>query len=214
LDLTLEQWQHSVQGFEADWWGDCCNTYGEETKQIAYAKVMGLDPGPWKGGAHWPVWDFSGLSVVDVGGGPSSMLLKARAHHSVVVDPCPYPSWVEERYKAHGIIPVRETAEAYLGGAPRDTYDVALCYNVLAHTFNPERICREMTRVAKTVRIFEWVDEPPHPGHPHELHADELAEWLGGNGEASHVWFDELYEPIGPESDAPVRQHAWGGVFS
>jgi len=213
MELTRSRWERDIQKFEAHWWGDCANTYGEETKQIAYAKVMGMDPGPWKGGDHWPIWDFSSDKVIDVGGGPSSMLLKSRVFLGVVVDPCPYPDWVAARYDAHGLAYVREPAEDYLSGAPDGTYDVAFPYNVLQHTLSPQLICREMRRVAKQVRIFEWVDLPAHPGHPHELHADELTEWLGGGGDTRHVWFDETYNEIGPESDSPVRQHGWGGVF-
>ena len=216
MTLTRSNWQGTVQRFEAAWWGDCANTYGEETKQIAYARVMGLDPGTWQGGDKWPVYDFSSDSVIDVGGGPSSMLLKAKVFHGVVIDPCPYPDWVKERYAAHGITSIREPAEDYLAGAPDDTYDVALIYNVLQHTMDPEKICREMRRVAKVVRIFEWVDLEPHPGHPHELHAAELAEWLDGDGDSTmrHVWLDEQYNEIGSDSDSPVRQHGWGGVFA
>jgi SAM-dependent methyltransferase len=209
--LKRETWENKVQHFEANWWGDCANTYGEETKQIAYAKAMGLDPGTWRGGDHWPKWDFGDASVVDIGGGPSSMLLKSSFGFGVVVDPCPYPEWVKERYANHGVVSAREPAEDYLEGYGDQRFDVALCYNVLQHTMDPELICREMRRVAKRVHLFEWVDLAPHPGHPHELHAEELAEWLQGEG--THVWLDEQYRQIGASSKSPVRQHGWGGTF-
>jgi len=61
------------QDFEADWWGSCANTYGEESKQIVYARLMNLSPQNLDG--HWPVYDIDGGSVLDIGGGPSSMLL-------------------------------------------------------------------------------------------------------------------------------------------
>jgi SAM-dependent methyltransferase len=209
--LSRERWRREVQHFEAGWWGDCANTYGEETKQIAYARVMDLDPGPWRGGDHWPIWDFGGLTVIDVGGGPSSMLLKSRFEDAAVIDPCPYPEWVAARYLAHGVRYNQQPAEDALAAYDDGAVDVALCYNVLQHTMDPERICREMRRAAGRVHIFEWVDQAPHPGHPHELKADLLAGWFGGPGR--HVWVDETYQEIGPDSDAPVRQHAWGGVF-
>ena len=28
--------------WEKNWWGNCCNTFGEEFKQLAYADKMGL----------------------------------------------------------------------------------------------------------------------------------------------------------------------------
>ncbi len=216
--LTRETWQQDIQSFEAEWWGDCANTYGEESKQIAYARVMGLDPGTWQGGDHWPIWDFTGLErIVDVGGGPSSMLLKAKLPKgagigAVVVDPCPYPDWVRARYTAHGIGTWIMPAEDYLPGCADDQFDLILCYNVLQHTLDPELICKEMARVATEVRLFEWVDLPAHPGHPHELHADLISEWLDST-EGRHVWLDEQYQEVDEHSDSPVRQHGWGGVF-
>ncbi len=209
--LQRAKWARE-QAFEADWWGDCCNTYGEETKQVAYAKVMGLYPGDWQGGDHWPVYDFDGMRVLDVGGGPSSMLLKASFAVGVVVDPCPYPGWVSDRYALHNIMHRRELAEDELPRFSDDAFDVALIYNVLQHTLSPEDILREMARVAKRVHLFEWVETEPHPGHPHTLHADEMESWLRA-GDSRHVWLDEQYNEIGADSPSTVRQHAWGGVF-
>lgn len=211
--LTRDAWERDIQKFEATWWGDCANTLGEELKQIAYAKVMRLDPGTWKGGDHWPIWDFGDKKVLDVGGGPTSMLLKSRFRVGVVVDPCPYPGWVRDRYLEHDIDQRVEAAEDFLPRIADNYFDLALCYNVLEHTLDPELITREMARVARQVRIFEWVDEAPHPGHPHELHADSLTEWLGGKGRSRDAWLDEQYQEIGADSDSPVRQHGWGGVF-
>ncbi len=31
------------QQWESEWWGDCVNTFAEETKQLTYAKKMGLE---------------------------------------------------------------------------------------------------------------------------------------------------------------------------
>ncbi len=210
--LTRETWAGINTKFEASWWGDCANTYGEESKQIAYAKVMDLDPGTWHGGDHWPVWDFGDTKVLDVGGGPTSMLLKSRFGVGVVVDPCPYPSWVTERYLTHDIDQRIEAAEDFLPQIADGYFDTVLCYNVLQHTMDPELICKEMARIAAEVRLFEWVDLPAHPGHPHELHADELSHWLDSTA-GRHVWLDEQYQEIDEHSDSPVRQHGWGGVF-
>lgn len=213
MALTRKQWAGKVQHFERDWWGDCSNTYGEESKQIAYARVMGLDPGTWRGGDKWPNYDADGKRVIDVGGGPSSMLLKAHARFAVVVDPCEYPAWVTHRYDAHNVRLIRRPAEDQLPEYEDNAFDEAWCYNVLAHTYDPELVCRQMARIARVVRIFEWVNEAPHPGHPHELDADLLTAWLLKDGNARHVWLDEQYQEIGRESPSPVRQHAWGGVF-
>lgn len=208
--VTKQQWSKE-QSFESHWWGDCCNTYGEETKQIAYAKAMGIFPGPWQGGDHWPVYRFDRKSVLDIGGGPASMLLKASFGKGVVVDPCNYPDWVGARYSQRDIIYIRSPAEEYLPNQASNKFDLALIYNVLQHTQDPELIVREACRVADALAIFEWVDSPAHPGHPHVLQSDSLEEWIGQQGR--HLWLDEQYNEITKTSKSPVRQHAWAGYF-
>lgn len=210
--MNRADWERDVQSFERNWWGDCASTYGEETKQVAYARVMGLDPGSWRGGDAWPRWDMAGKRILDVGGGPVSMLLKSSFDWGVVVDPCTYPSWTTERYATHGVVVEREPAEDYLARVPNASFDEAWCYNCLQHTLDPEAIVHGMRRAARTVRLFEWVDQPPHEGHPHELTSGLLAEWLGINEHAGRtVWFSEQYEEVAAGKGVA---HGWGGAFS
>lgn len=207
--VTREDWETEVQHFEADWWGDCANTYGEETKQIAYAKVMQLDPGRWRGGDHWPKWDFGDANVIDIGGGPTSMLLKSTFGTGMVVDPCAYPEWTKDRYEAHGVEVNRVPAEDFLAKANADEFDVALMYNVLQHTIDPDTILLGLARVAKRVHLFEWVDMAPSPGHPHMLDADHMQELLP-LGQTRHVFMDDQYREVNRQRSV---QHGWGGVF-
>jgi hypothetical protein len=160
------------QRFEADWWGDCANTLGEQFKYPTYARLMGI-PFVEEGGRY--IIDKAGKSILDVGGGPCSMLLCTRAEKRTVVDPCPYPEWTRQRYAAAGIEVVRSPAENFSGG----DYDEAWCYNVLQHTKDPQRVIDMMLASARVIRMFEWVNIPPHPGHPHELKSKKLAEWAG-----------------------------------
>jgi SAM-dependent methyltransferase len=214
MGLTRQEWEETHQHFESDWWGDCANTYGEETKQIAYAKVMGMDPGPWKGGDKWPTWDMGGRRILDVGGGPASMLLKCTGLvQGVVVDPCDYPAWTLARYDHHGIEVIKAPAEDALPDFRDTSFDGAWMYNVLQHVHDPRAIIEQMFRVAAVVRIFEWVETEPYLGHPHTLHVEDLQEWCGGPGRT--VVLDEVYRetrarrnPVGR-----VEQKAWGGVF-
>lgn len=167
------------QAWEAGWWSTCTNTFGEETKQITYAQRMGLVNVPTDG--HWPVYDLAGRSVLDVGGGPASMLLKTiNGGKRVVLDPCAYPDWVEERYKAAGIGLMRTPAEDY----PLDSepYDEVWLYNVLQHTLSPDAVLRATRSAGRLVRIFEWIDIPPHQGHPHMITRDLIHRWLGPGG--------------------------------
>lgn len=212
--ISKREWQSKHQGFETGWWGDCANTYGEETKQLAYAKVMGMDPGPWQGGLPWPHWDLDGMSVLDVGGGPASMLLKCSGfNRGTVVDPGAYPEWTKLRYREHGIEVMRVPAEEFQGDGW--LYSEAWLYNVLQHTIEPEAIIRMMRRQAKVIRIFEWVDAAPSPGHPHVLKVEDMQEWAGGEG--STFWLDEQYNLVAGDDDQPEisrnEQKAWGGCF-
>ncbi len=168
------------QKWESDWWGKCLTTFGEETKQITYAHRMGLVIAPhpdW----HWPVYDLEGKSVLDIGGGPVSILLKTmNPGRRTVVDPCSYPEWVHARYKEAGINYVSQTGEdfSFVG----NKFDECWIYNCLQHVRDPELIIKNARSHADLIRIFEWIDIPPCAGHPHELKAELLDHWLGGRG--------------------------------
>lgn len=157
---------------ETRWWGNCCNTYGEETKQMVYARRMGLRF------EHGEVLEAHSKSILDIGGGPVSMLLKLNNFwRAMVIDPSVYPAWTAERYKCKGIELVVGEAEAL---TDIDQWDEVWIYNVLQHVRDPKLIIENARRAGKLIRIFEWIDVPPHEGHPHELKQDLLEEWLGG----------------------------------
>jgi len=132
-------------------------------------------------GGYWPVYDLQGKSIVDIGGGPVSMLLKAVGHHgSAVIDPCDYPEWITDRYLDAGILFSKQRGEDIT--IKHYLCDEAWIYNVLQHTDSPETIIDNARRMASTVRLFEWIDIPAYLGHPQELKAQLLDEWLGGHG--------------------------------
>ncbi len=179
MEQYTEEWLKN-QEWESQWWDQCIHTYSEETKQITYADRMQLAPADT--GWRWqsPVYDAGGRSVVDVGGGPVSLLLKTvNVVHPTVVDPCEFPEWVYERYTCAGVDFICDTGEDF---SLPDSYDEAWIYNVLQHTMDPKKIITNARAHAEVVRIFEWIDIPPHQGHPHELKEDLLDEWLDGKG--------------------------------
>lgn len=180
MEKTTVNWDED-QEWERQWWGDCTNTFAEETKQLSYAHRMGLINEPRAG--MWPVYDLQGKSVLDIGGGPTSMLLRTvNGGRMVVADPCFYPDWVATRYEVKGVEYIQFPGETLNQHLPDDRFDEVWIYNVLQHTDSPSKIIENARCLGKTVRIFEWVDIPPHTGHPHELKADVLSEWLGGPG--------------------------------
>jgi hypothetical protein len=168
--------QRYNQHFEKEFWGDCINTFREEEKQRVIARFMGLQeldhPQP-------PVFDLSAKSVVDVGGGPVSLLLKCinRGDRCAIVDPGAgyWPRWVRMRYHEAGIQIIEKRGE----DLDRGVYDEAWCYNVLQHVDVPSVVAERMKRVSWIQRVFEWIEIPPHEGHPHKLTARELQEWFG-----------------------------------
>ena len=168
---------------ETAWWGDCGNTYHEEQKQIVYATRMGLRP-EWAV-AHPPQFNLAGRSVIDIGGGPASLLLKCRNRsRAVVVDPADFPPWVSERYRHCGIDFWHGKAEEIDG---TNDYDEAWIYNVLQHVERPSQVIANARRSAAVIRLFEWVDQEPRPGHPNLLTEELLNGWLDAKGFVAHV---------------------------
>lgn len=180
------------QKWESNWWGDCVNTFWEETKQIVYARKMGLKADNDNG--KYPVYNAGGRCILDIGGGPVSMLLKTvNFNRGTVIDPCDYPKWTLDRYAIHKIdfykIPGEELAENIftITGEPRFVYDEIWIYNVLQHTIDPELIIASAKKHAEIIRLFEWVDEPISIGHPQLLTEQLLNKWLGGVGKTENI---------------------------
>ncbi len=170
------------QKFERDWHGDCVGTeFGERLKQTVYARKMGLR---FEHDGKSPfVIDCGEKSIVDIGGGPYSMLLFCRNVKGTVIDPCEYPEWVEARYRHAGIELETTAGETALLGI----FNEAWIYNCLQHVQDPVEIIANARRAAKLIRIFEWINTGTSPGHPHNLTADKLDEWLGGEGKVEYL---------------------------
>jgi 2-polyprenyl-3-methyl-5-hydroxy-6-metoxy-1,4-benzoquinol methylase len=177
--MVIMNWEEH-QKWESDWWGDCIDTFGEECKQISYAYRMGLVNKPR--GEKWPSYDLDGGEILDIGGGPVSMLLKSvNGLRMVVADPCDYPEWVQHRYAAAGIEYHKVAGEDLTIGGYADKigrFHEVWIYNVLQHVQDPELIIQNAKRLAPTLRIFEWINIPVCPGHPHELKAHLLQQWI------------------------------------
>jgi hypothetical protein len=158
--------------FEASYWGNCCNTFDEEQKHYVYARCMGLEVD------HYRIIPRPKLRILDVGGGPVSMLLKVPdLEAGLVWDPLQYPQWTIDRY-ASANIAVRQAS----GEALDETgWDEVWLYNCLQHTEDPERIIHNCLRAAPVFRIFEWVDIPPHEGHPQMLTQQLLDSWISSS---------------------------------
>jgi hypothetical protein len=193
------------QRYEAEWWSTCHNTFAEESKQISYAYRMGLVvvPDP-TGNERWPMYDLAGKSVLDIGGGPCSLLLKTFNGESgnggrVVVDPCDYPEWVEARYHSAGIGWAKRRGED-TGTFPE--FDEVWVYNCLQHVEDPAKIVQNARGLGAVVRAFEWVNVGVCAGHPWNLTAELLDEWYGGRGTVERM-----------TGENACYGTAWYGVF-
>jgi hypothetical protein len=173
---------HEAQKFEKDWWSDCTNTLGEELKQMEYAKCMGLKFASQKG----KLVIKSDKSIIDIGGGPCSLLLKVETpKKKLTTDPLCFLGWVYDRYDSANVDQVVAKGEDLLEWIklPEGRFDECWVYNCLQHTDNPRKIIENAKEIAKTIRIFEWLEIPTDEGHIHTLHKSELDYWLGKEGE-------------------------------
>ena len=103
---------------------------------------------------------------------------------NIIVDPSRYPPWTLERYKCRGVQVEFANAEEI---SDVEKWDEVWIYNVLQHVQDPKLIIENARRAGKLIRIFEWIDIPPHEGHPHELKRELLEEWLGLRGTVEDI---------------------------
>ena len=164
---------------EAGYWGDCCSevAFGEFCKQRMYMREMGLVP---VGGEI----DMQEKSVLDIGGGPMSMLLRCRNVRGTVVDPIGWPSVVKHRYTCYGIelfqIEGEHANMLFRQGHTEPVYDEVWIYNCLQHVNDPAKVLENAKSLGRLIRIFEWLNTGSDVCHPHNLTTELLTKWLEG----------------------------------
>ena len=188
-DLHRKGWyqlrneEEDIYDHEKSFWGDCTNTYGEDLKHYVYAKYMGIPQ-------NYYSFDAQNKAVLDIGGGPTSMMLKCYSlPKGKVVDPIAYPDWTVERYKSKNISVLVDCAE----NIKEYGWDEVWIYNCLQHTIDPQKIIENAKRAAPVLRIFEWIDIPAHDGHPHELTEESLNSWIGQKGQTVKLSENNCY---------------------
>jgi len=182
------------QQWERDWWGlDWTPKWDDEIrKQNGYFRLIGFPDDR----------DFGDKTVLDVGGGPVSMLQRSKHGWSRAVDPLAVSQETLDRYAEHGIqflnIKAEEMPAPGFESAPVPgprlasiTFDEIWMYNVLQHTEDPHEILRRMvacTKPGTIVRIFEWIDLGICPGHPQNLTEDMFVPYFGGPEWDRQTW--------------------------
>lgn len=187
--ISDAEWKdHST--WEADWWRGCSNTLDEQIKQdTIYIPYMKLD----QYNINRKFMNMRGKSILDIGGGPVSILLRCVGFsRAVVVDPCDYPDWVELRYKDAGIEYIKEKAES-VGLDINVKFDECWIYNVLQHVQDPVKVIDTAKQYSKKIRIFEPLEIGEHKGHPHNLTEELLDNAFGKKGLVDHVADGQIY---------------------
>lgn len=170
---TMDAWKNAQQ-HELQWWlANLVNSFFEERKQMMMAEKMGL---PVDSGYRI---DLQGKSVLDVGGGATSLLLKCiNGGRRAVLDPLRFPEWVMDRYAAADIDFMIGPAEAM----EEEGFDEVWIYNVLQHVRNPKEVLRRAMRAGRTLRIFEWTNANTDIMHLHTVTAEMIESVVGGKG--------------------------------
>lgn len=184
------EWQ-ACQEFERRSWGDgiyLSPENGEIQKQNHYAAWMGI-----VASEDFKAIDLEGKSVLDVGCGPVSLLLRSHnGKRKVGIDPLDYGEGVRQVYSAREVELLKMPAEEmrFADG----TFDEVWMYNCLQHVYDPDMILQKIQKVGKRVRIFEWLDIPAHEGHPHELTEAWFVKHMGLSKEQYRI--TQFHTPI------------------
>lgn len=180
----MSTWREA-QEWEKNWWSTCQNTVWEDLKQMNLAPLMGLKIVP---NAYTNLRiPLNGQSILDIGGGPSSLLLKCENYgNAVVADPCDYPDWVGQRYRESGIEYYRVKGED-LDTTFDKVFDEVWIYNCLQHTEDPLKIIRNAQKLGKIIRVFEWIETGINEGHPHSFTEKQFNEWFRGEGKVHNL---------------------------
>jgi hypothetical protein len=172
-EVDLTEWD-ACQKYERLAWGNMIYITpdnGEVIKQNTYAKEMGITDT-----TEFDNIDLNGKSVIDIGAGPISLLLRSVNFSAATgIEPLFYSDEVDQLYKAHGVelkrIPAEDIDETVI-------YDEVWMYNCLQHTMSPAKILNKIKTLGKRIRIFEWLDIPEHEGHPQEMKIEHFVDIL------------------------------------
>lgn len=162
------------------WQGPTRNCYDrvafeEVLKQTMYSREMGIVS---EYGDEYGDFDLRTKSVIDIGAGPWSMLLRSyNAKWRIAVDPIDWPPSVRRRYAAYNIEFIQKGGED-IGDLP--VADEVWLYNCLQHVTDPMLVLENAKKIGRKIRIFEWLHIPTDICHPHLLTPEMLFKGLKG----------------------------------
>jgi 2-polyprenyl-3-methyl-5-hydroxy-6-metoxy-1,4-benzoquinol methylase len=207
MKMHSDSWA-AAQQHEAGFWGNCLNlnTWHEFVKQEMYGREMQLIADYGSNGEY----DMQGKSVLDIGGGPVSMMLRCfNSPRLTVADPMDWPAAVRRRYLNYGIEFICCAGENLLEPLIQPADEVWI-YNVLQHVIDPKVVlmtARHYLKPGGRLRIFEWLNIPADDCHPHVLTSGLLSDGLAGL-KMTYLNIPRLNEYWTPNAEAYV------GVFT
>jgi hypothetical protein len=149
-----------AQKYERNWWLTSSDQHAwEQSKADLVAGFIRIDQGS------------PNHSIIDIGSGPFSILQRVSVKSGTALDPIDFGP-LEAGYHRCGIRRLIKRAEDL--SEADGHWDEAWIYNCLQHVENPEAVLDATRVVADLVRIFEWVNLEPYPGHLHKLTPERL----------------------------------------
>lgn len=193
---SLDEWTAAQSG-EVEYWGDQelsnPRVQQELKQQEVYEKHMDLP-------LSEILWD---KKILDIGGGPVSMLLKYdKLGVASVIDPLRLTAASDERYRSNDIVYINSPAEEGLRKFDDKSFHEVWIYNVLAHVIDPLLILLQAKRVGKCLRIFEVLNIEKDFMHPWSLSREFFENVLGAGGQTVNL------------ESGPVVGECYYGVFT
>jgi SAM-dependent methyltransferase len=135
--------------------------------------------------------NMQGKTILDVGCGPVSMLLRATHGGAVGIDPLLMSEETKAKYAQANVALHNCKAENYepikVSPAPQH-FDEGWMYNCLQHVDDPDKVMKVLLQTSGSVRIFEWIDRHADAGHPHTLTVEQFERWLPADDWAYSIW--------------------------
>jgi hypothetical protein len=136
------------------------------------------------------------LTVIDIGGGPLSLITHYDLSLGVVVDPIMISDKYLKKYKERNILFVNKKAEDFLSSYDGPIMDEVWMYNCLQHTIDPEYIMKNLWKAGKYLRISEPTDTPINTAHPHSFTPEwyqNMLTMISERGEWKRIDYDYPY---------------------
>lgn len=162
--IDFKFWEEN-QVWEKEWWKSegrtILETSSELSKQNVYADILGLK-------IEDNFIDLKNKSVIDLGCGPVSLLLRSKNFSfAYAVEPNDYGDVVNKKYIEKNINLIKSPIENLKKEQLKEKFDELWMYNVLEHVISPKECLEKILELCPSkIRIFEWLDIPPHQGHP------------------------------------------------